>query len=1098
MSDLLSGPALFLDVTVHEASDVNSDDVTMLAGILGALLGCVVLLCVSNLAIALCICCRRRSRKASAGPGAASSKSLAPIIEPSKDEEKPLPSLGNNKGGMSTEDEKSGPSGTDEEKPNLGKTLSFVKMRSKSTEKAPDTPAVAKKGGWFGRKKQQGADEEAPARITTRALVEELREKEATSILDGKPIGKFAKQICSTKRLLIGLVAIGIITIIVVVALGVKGMFNFKFGSKFDTNNNGACGTESNGGIKEQPACCMQQTSYCQGACKPDLDPNKCLVTCTKQRGCDPETFLTCTEFGTFKASNANKCGSEGQGGTKCESECCPAQKSFCRSACRADLNPNGCLVDCLEDRGCDFNSTGLTCDDFGTFSAGSDNNQCGSEVQGGTQCKSECCPAQKDYCRSACRADLNPNGCLVNCLNDRGCDFNSTGLTCDDFGTFSAGPDNQCGSEGQGGTQCESECCPAQKDYCRSACRADLNPIGCLVDCLNDRGCDFNSTGLTCDDFGTFSAGPDNQCGSELQGGTQCKSECCPAQKDYCRSACRADLNPNGCLVDCLDDRGCDSNSTGLTCDDFGTFSAGPDNQCGSKGQGGTQCESECCPAQNDYCRTACRLDLNPIGCLVDCLNDRGCDFNSTGLTCDDFGTFSAGPDNQCGSELQGGTQCKSECCPAQKDYCSSACRADLNPNGCLVDCLDDRGCDFNSTGLACDDFGIFSAGPDNQCGSEGQGGTQCKSECCPAQKDYCRSACRLDLNPIGCLEDCLNDRGCDFNSTGLTCDDFGTFSAGPDNQCGSEVQGGTQCKSECCSAQKDYCSSACRADLNPNGCLVDCLNDRGCDFNSSGLTCDDFGTFSAGPDNQCGSKGQGGTQCESECCPAQKGYCRSACRADLNPNGCLVDCLGDRGCDFENTGLTCDDFGTFSAGPDNLCGSKGQGGTQCESECCPAQKDYCRSACRADLNPIGCLEDCLNDRGCDFDSTGLTCDDFGTFSAGPDNQCGSELQGGTQCKSECCPAQKDYCRTACRADSNPNGCLVNCLDDRGCDFDSTGLTCDDFGTFSAGPDNKCGSEGQGGTQCKSECCTVQNDYCNSACVFNNCKNKCNADRGC
>ena len=126
---------MFLDVTVHEASDVNSGQETMIAGILGALLGCVVLLCVSNLAIALCICSKRRSRKASAGPQAAPSKSPA-APKPSKAAEKL------------------------EEK----KSFSFG-MRSKSTDKDEEKLAVAKKG-WFGRKKHQEeqlADEEAPA-----------------------------------------------------------------------------------------------------------------------------------------------------------------------------------------------------------------------------------------------------------------------------------------------------------------------------------------------------------------------------------------------------------------------------------------------------------------------------------------------------------------------------------------------------------------------------------------------------------------------------------------------------------------------------------------------------------------------------------------------------------------------------------------------------------------------------------------------------------------------------------------------------------------------------------------------------------------------
>ena len=154
---------------------------------------------------------------------------------------------------------------------------------------------------------------------------------------------------------------------------------------------------------------------------------------------------------------------------------------------------------------------------------------------------------------------------------------------------------------------------------------------------------------------------------------------------------------------------------------------------------------------------------------------------------TCGGFVTFSAGPDNECGSEGQGGTECKSDCCPAQKVSCRSRCSIfDLNPNGCLMTCLDDRGCDFESTGLACGDFGTFLAGHGNQCGGDGQGGTECKSACCPAQKGHCRSRCSFTSNPNGCLMTCLDNRGCDFESAGLTCGDFGTFSAGPGNQCG------------------------------------------------------------------------------------------------------------------------------------------------------------------------------------------------------------------------------------------------------------------------------------------------------------------------
>ena len=158
-------------------------------------------------------------------------------------------------------------------------------------------------------------------------------------------------------------------------------------------------------------------------------------------------------------------------------------------------------------------------------------------------------CTAQKDYCIGACKLDLDPNGCLMRCLCDRGCDFENTDLTCEDFGTFSAGPNNKCGTSGQGGSECESECCDVQKKYCDRVCVL----LGCKSRCLEDRGCDPASN-LSCEDFGTFSAGTNNKCGTSGQGGSKCKSECCDAQKKYCDSVCVL----GGCKSRCLSDRGC------------------------------------------------------------------------------------------------------------------------------------------------------------------------------------------------------------------------------------------------------------------------------------------------------------------------------------------------------------------------------------------------------------------------------------------------------------------------------------------------------------------------------------------------------------
>jgi len=105
-------------------------------------------------------------------------------------------------------------------------------------------------------------------------------------------------------------------------------------------------------------------------------------------------------------------------------------------------------------------------------------------------------------------------------------------------------------------------------------------------------------------------------------------------------------------------------------------------------------------------------------------------------------------GPDTKCGSEGQGGEECKSECCAAQKEYCLAVCVCALNllePNGCMMSCLADRGCDYEPT---CDELKPFPAGLDNKCGSEGQGqgGAECKPECCAAQKEYCENLVLCD----------------------------------------------------------------------------------------------------------------------------------------------------------------------------------------------------------------------------------------------------------------------------------------------------------------------------------------------------------------
>ena len=99
------------------------------------------------------------------------------------------------------------------------------------------------------------------------------------------------------------------------------------------------------------------------------------------------------------------------------------------------------------------------------------------------------CCSKNKDWCRIQCRLDLDSNGCLMRCLSERDCDSNSSGVTCEDFGTFSAGPQSKCGSDSQGGSQCKDKCCGAQQGYCHGVFVCGWSE-SCRESCLKERGC--------------------------------------------------------------------------------------------------------------------------------------------------------------------------------------------------------------------------------------------------------------------------------------------------------------------------------------------------------------------------------------------------------------------------------------------------------------------------------------------------------------------------------------------------------------------------------------------------------------------------------
>ena len=337
------------------------------------------------------------------------------------------------------------------------------------------------------------------------------------------------------------------------------------FDTKYDTSKHGPCGTVENGGIEKIKDCCYENINFCLSSCKPDEDPNGCLIKCLSNRGCSEQ--LKCTDFGSFSTGlgNTSKCGTEFQGSDECKPKCCKSQVYFCKNNCKADIDPNGCLVRCMQDRGCgeEIMLDSIECTDLGTFSTGFGNtSKCETIFQGGDKCKKECCTGQVKFCRINCKADGDPNGCLVRCMRDRGCSDSSIidSLQCSDLGTFSTGLRNtsKCETIFQGGDKCKIPCCIGQVHFCRTNCIADGDPNGCLVRCIQDRGCSDSSIidSLQCNDLGTFSTGLRNtsKCETVFQGGNKCKSECCTSQQTYCTQVA---LLPST-RKKCMSDRGC------------------------------------------------------------------------------------------------------------------------------------------------------------------------------------------------------------------------------------------------------------------------------------------------------------------------------------------------------------------------------------------------------------------------------------------------------------------------------------------------------------------------------------------------------------
>ena len=187
------------------------------------------------------------------------------------------------------------------------------------------------------------------------------------------------------------------------------------------------CGESENGGDKCKENCCSHQWEYCTK--EASINDVHVLLKCMADRNCtDYATKMTtgkdddgnpiCKGLDDFNysvdpnESDDYKCGGEWQAGQRCKAQCCEVNIEYCKQNCAGDTDPDKCITDCTKQRNC---HSELTCDDYTHDVKPSDDQKCGGEEKGGSNCHKQCCETQAEWC-----------GCGHNsrdCMKDRGCD---------------------------------------------------------------------------------------------------------------------------------------------------------------------------------------------------------------------------------------------------------------------------------------------------------------------------------------------------------------------------------------------------------------------------------------------------------------------------------------------------------------------------------------------------------------------------------------------------------------------------------------------------------------------------------------------------
>jgi len=351
----------------------------------------------------------------------------------------------------------------------------------------------------------------------------------------------------------------------------------------------------------------------------------------------------------------------------------------------------------------------------------------------------------------------------------------------------------------------------------------------------------------------------PQNYCGTDSMGSMKCKAECLKQQKKYCAGS--GTKYPYKCnhldrgVPLCKEKKMCVDKDTGkpipcpclkLDCNtmDYTAVPGSTTQKCNLAATGGPDCKNNCCAAQWNAnglwpgCKTAAG------GSRVQCMADRGCDVNLKTT----FGpkltkeTFCAGldyrvapsntSDQKCGGYKKGSGVCKKKCCDTQwnKGKGWIGCKNAPDP----VLCMKQRGCSAVAPGrlTKCEavakttKWSVDQNGSSAQkCGGGQKGGSECKSDCCAQNYSFCGK------DPL-----CMKQRGCDLVAMGkmTKCEVVGkntsNYSVDPNGssaqKCGSGQKGGSECKSACCAAQKDFCDKGVYIFTTK----AKCMSDRGC----------------------------------------------------------------------------------------------------------------------------------------------------------------------------------------------------------------------------------------------------------------------------